>query len=86
MRQSRKMKVGVFVTAAFCRPEYQEAISGHVQIPLMAAKILADAGHEVTLVTTKPRATDVLPSIIPENIAVHVVEHTSRIWPKRGVC
>ncbi|MBA7482385.1 D-inositol-3-phosphate glycosyltransferase [subsurface metagenome] len=84
MRESKKMKVGIFVTAAFCRKGYLDAISGHVQIPLMAAKILADAGHKVTLVTTKPRVTDVLPNVIPENVIVHVVDHASKLWPENG--
>ena len=85
MRESKKMKVGIFITAAFCRTKYLDAISGHVQIPLMAVKLLVDAGHEVKLITTKPRATDVLPSVIPENVEVHVVDHASKIWPEKGI-
>lgn len=78
------MKVGIFVTAAFCRKAYLDAISGHVQIPLMAAKLLVDAGHDVALITTKERATDVLPSVSAGNIAVHVVDHASKLWPEKG--
>lgn len=86
MKKNKKMKVGIFVTAAFCRKGYLDAVSGHVQIPLMAAKILADAGHQVTLVTTRPRDADTLPKEILKNVSVHTVEHISRIWPERGVC
>lgn len=85
MKKSEKMKVGIFVTAAFCKKRYLDAISGHVQIPLMAAKILADAGYQVTLVTTRPQGGDVLPKDVLRNVSIYVVEHASRPWPENGI-
>lgn len=79
------MRIGVFVTAATARPEYVEAVSGHVQIPLMAASILADAGHDVTLITTKPPGTDCLPYRLAGKVEVCFVPHATRPWPQSGV-
>jgi len=75
------MKVGVFVTGACWPPEYHAVLSGHVQLPIMAAKLLADAGHRVTFITTKPRPGDTLPGGLPETVSVHIVEHASRGRP-----
>jgi len=79
------VKIGIFVTAAFCKRGKLDAISGHVQIPLMAARVLSDGGYEVTLVTTKPRGADLLPDSKPKTIQVCVVEHATRDWPEQGV-
>ena len=78
------MRVGLFVVGAFCQEKYLDAVSGHVQIPLMTAKILVEQGHDVTLITTRARTTDILPANFPETITVDVVEHASRTWPNRG--
>ena len=79
------MKIGIFVIGAFCRPKYIDAISGHVQIPLKAAKILAERGHRVTLITTKPRGADVLAGGLERDVSVYIIEHASRSWPRKGV-
>lgn len=73
------------MTGAFCRRKYLDAVSGHVQIPLMAARILAEAGHDVTLFTTKPDDADILPKVAPKDLHVCVVQHATRPWPQRGV-
>ncbi len=78
-------KIGIFVVAGFCQPEYLNAISGHVQIPLMAAKALVEGGYQVTLITTKPRPADILPKAIPESIQIKVLVHASRNWPEKGI-
>ena len=79
------MKIGIFVIGAFCSPKYTSAISGHVQIPLKAAKILAERGHQVTLITTRPHETDVLIGGLERDVSVYIVEHASRNWPGKGV-
>lgn len=79
------MKIGIFVVGAFCQAQYRNAVSGHVQIPLMAAKMLANAGHDVTVITTKSNQADILPGDIGQDVAVHVIEHASRNWPQKGV-
>jgi glycosyltransferase involved in cell wall biosynthesis len=82
---AKPLRIGIFVTGAFVRPEYAEAVSGHVQIPLMAAKMLFDAGNNVTLITTRPHAADCLPAGLPRELDVHVVQHATRPWPQHGV-
>jgi glycosyltransferase involved in cell wall biosynthesis len=79
------LRIAIFVTGAYVRMEYTEAVSGHVQIPLMAAGILSDAGHTVTLITTKGPGADCLPYGVSEKAEVCVVDHATRPWPHSGV-
>lgn len=79
------MRIGIFVTSTFVRPEYAEAVSGHVQIPLMAARMLAATGHDVTMITTRGPGADLLPGELPEKVKVRLVPHATRPWPQRGV-
>ena len=78
------MKIAIFVVAAYCRRKYLKAVSGHVQIPLEAARLLSEAGHEVTVITTKPQDSDILPECFPQGVGLHVVEHASKTWPQSG--
>jgi len=78
-------RVGVFVTGAFVRNQYRQAVSGHVQIALMAARILAEAGHDVTLITTRPPDADGLPQELPDAVDVTLVQHATRSWPAHKV-
>ncbi|HKZ02401.1 MAG TPA: glycosyltransferase family 4 protein [Pyrinomonadaceae bacterium] len=77
--------MGIFVTAAFVREEYREAVSGHVQISLMAASILAIAGHNVTLITTKEPDAHYLPYELASTLQVCIVQHATRAWPEHRV-
>ena len=79
------MKVGIFVNAAFCEKEKLDAVSGHVHVPLMVAKLLSDQAYAVSVITTRPRPQDVLPRMIPQSVPIHLVEHTARKWPAKGV-
>jgi len=79
------MRIGIFVTAAFTESRFIDAISGHVQIPLMTAKLLAEAGYNVTLVTTKPKDSYVLPKEISAKVSIRIIEHASKLWPERGI-
>jgi glycosyltransferase involved in cell wall biosynthesis len=79
------MKIGIYVTAMFSKPEFKDAISGHVQIPFMTSKILLEAGHQVTIITTKPTDDCVLPDLFPKGASLKLVRHASRQWPASGV-
>jgi glycosyltransferase involved in cell wall biosynthesis len=70
-------RIGVFVTGAFSSYDRLDSVSGHVQIPLMAAGILHRAGHDVTLITTKERGTHCLPFELPTGLEISVVQHAS---------
>ncbi|UCD51490.1 MAG: glycosyltransferase family 4 protein [Phycisphaerales bacterium] len=85
MAVGNRKRVAVFVTGAFVRRDYLEAVSGHVQIALMAAQILSRAGHDVTLITTKGDGTDCLPDDVAEDVGVCVVPHATRSWPGHRV-
>jgi len=80
------LRVAVYVVGAFCRPDFAQAVSGHVQIPLMTANILAELGHEVTIITTKDSPEHViLPSFLSSVVNVHTVINATRAWPQNGV-
>jgi glycosyltransferase involved in cell wall biosynthesis len=79
------MRIAIFVTAAYCRKKFLQAVSGHVQIPLMAARILMEAGHNVSLITTRPESCEVLPEVAPKELFVYDVNHASGIWPDQRV-
>jgi len=69
------MKSGHFVPLIACKKGFSKNVSGHVQMPLHAMRLLADAGHEVHLITNPP--TDDrpdLPDMLPSNITVHYVK------------
>jgi len=82
---SIKLKVAIYVVGAYCHPDFMEAISGHVQVPLMTANILIECGHDVTIITTKYSAERVMPAMVSSKVKVHTVLNASRAWPKRGV-
>jgi glycosyltransferase involved in cell wall biosynthesis len=76
------MRIGIFVTGISSRQPHPDCVSGHLQIPLMAVKILAAAGHDVTLVTTKMSDEAFLPYGVADVAAVCTVQHASA-WPQR---
>jgi glycosyltransferase involved in cell wall biosynthesis len=79
------LRIGIFVTGAFWNRQYLGAISGHVQIPLMAAKILSSAGCDVTLITTKPQGGECIPCELPDELDVCIVQHATHPWPRHGI-
>lgn len=78
-------RIAVFVTGAYVHREYLDAVSGHVQIALRTARILSEAGHDVTLVTTRADGTDRLPPDLPPQVDIAVVPHATRSWPTHKV-
>jgi glycosyltransferase involved in cell wall biosynthesis len=85
MPAERRKRVAVFVTGAFSAPDRLDWISGHVQIPLMAAKILSTAGYHVTLITTREDETHCLPYALPAALDVCVVQHASGWAPDHRI-
>jgi len=82
MTIGRTKRIGLFVAGAFASRDRVGDISGHVQIPLMAAGILRRAGHEVALITTKERGADHLARECPEGLEVHTVQQASTWNPE----
>jgi glycosyltransferase involved in cell wall biosynthesis len=60
------MRVAIYVANISVVPGYEMNVSGHVQIPLHAATLLVEAGHEVEIITTRWSSGRVLPSVVPE--------------------
>ena len=69
------MKTGHFVPLIACKKGFSNNVSGHVQMPLRAMQLLADAGHEVHLITNPPTEDRPdLPDMLPNNITIHYVQ------------
>lgn len=75
------MRIGVFVSVAHAPPVEFRAISGHAQVPLQTIRLLAEAGHEVSLLTTRPKPGHELPPIVPADIPVVTFPNASAEWP-----
>jgi len=67
------MRIGVFVSGIGVLPGYENSVSGHSQVALKTADLLAQAGHEVHLLITLQHEGLVLPSCLPKGIPVHVL-------------
>ncbi len=69
------MRTGHFVPLIACKKGFSNNVSGHVQLPLHAIRLLADAGHDVHLFTNAPTEDRPdPPDILPENITLHYVD------------
>lgn len=79
------MKVAVFVTEAYYKKSDLYGVSGHVQIPLKAAVLLAESGVQVNLITTKPDGCNHLMINTPPSLKIKLVKHATRKWPREGV-
>lgn len=67
------MKIGHYVAVVAGQRGFENNVSGHVQIPLHAMQLLADAGHEVHLITTAWGPERTLPVMVPRGVPVHTV-------------
>lgn len=68
------MKIGLYVSSASVRLGYEFNVSGHIQIPLHAIKLLRDAGHDARLITNRYDASHTLPACLPAGAPVHLVD------------
>lgn len=55
-----------------------------MQIPLYTARLLAEHGHEPTLLTTKARPEHELPALAPAGMPVFELPDATRVWPQTG--
>lgn len=87
------MKIGAYVSLVAGVKGFESNVSGHIQAPLYALKLLADAGHEVHLITNEFGEDRSLPNCLPKEAEVHLVPdarqrggfHTRTSGPKSGV-
>ncbi len=74
------MNIAIIAQAIYISPELQTNMSGHIQLPVMTAKELLEAGHSITLLTSKPPYKEVeLPSLLPTSVDVQELPYASRI-------
>lgn len=78
-----RRRIGIYLNVAHTDRDYLGAVSGHVQIPLKAAAMLRERGHDVTLITTKPRQNAVLPVLSESAVSSIHLPDASRTWPRR---
>lgn len=71
-------RVAIFAPSMTVPPGWEFNISGHIQIPLTAARLLAEAGHDIELISTRARDDYVLPAMAPQGVPVHFVTDTRR--------
>lgn len=78
------MNIAIIAQAIYISPKLQTNLSGHIQLPVITAKELVEAGHKLTLLTSKPPYKEVeLPSLLPTSVDVQELPYASRI-PMRG--
>jgi len=64
------MRIGVYAASMSVKPGYEHIVSGHVQVPLVTASMLVEAGHEVVLISTEREPGMVLPAITPPGVEI----------------
>lgn len=79
------MKIAIFVTEAYYKKEDLYGVSGHVQIPLKAAGLLAETIQNVDIITTKPHDAEFLITDFPSNVIIRTVIHATKKWPETGI-
>ncbi len=67
------MKIGAYVSLVAGMKGFESNVSGHIQAPLYALKLLADAGHEVHLITNEFGDDRSLPHCLPKEVELHLV-------------
>lgn len=77
------MKVGIYVSAAKYPAEIFDSVSGHAQLALFTANILAKYGYEVTLITNKAPLGYYLPPIASRRICVKTVTGAFEKYPEQ---
>ena len=69
------MKIGHYVSVVAGQKGFERNVSGHIQTPLYAMRLLADAGHECHLITNKyDESTRTLPFCYPRGCPMHTVD------------
>ena len=68
------MRIGHYVSVVSGQKGFENNVSGHIQVPLHAMRLLRDAGHEVHLITNRFGPERSLPNCLPEGVPVHLVD------------
>lgn len=68
------MKIGHYVSVMAVQRGFGRNASGHIQIPMQAMKLLADAGHEVGLITGRFPDTHALHVDLDPRISLHLID------------
>jgi len=69
------MKIGHYVSVVAGQKGFERNVSGHIQAPLYAMRLLADAGHECHLITNKfDENTRTLPFCYPSGCPMHTID------------
>lgn len=76
------MKVMMYVNQAYVAMNRVDAVSGHVQIPLVLCNYLAKSGYEMTLVTSQAEQKTHIMPIITSNVRVVSVVNATPPWPE----
>lgn len=77
------VRIGLYVSHIGVPGEFRNNVSGHIQLPLQAARLLQAAGHEVHVITNTVGAGLDYPSILPDAVYLHEVVD-SRVRSQHG--
>lgn len=80
-RSVEPMRIGIVVTGIGVLPGYETCHSGHAQVALHTASLLAKSGHHVELFVTRQHDGLVWPKCLPKNVPLH--ELTDARWRGR---
>jgi glycosyltransferase involved in cell wall biosynthesis len=72
------MRIGIYVGQAGVAPGLEKMASGHLQVPLHSAALLAAAGHDVSVITTRLGNERVLPDCFLKSMALYQVRDATR--------
>jgi glycosyltransferase involved in cell wall biosynthesis len=67
------MRIGHYVSVVSGQKGFENNVSGHIQLPLRAMELLANAGHEVHLITNEFGDDRSMPNCLPKSAKVHYV-------------
>jgi len=82
---SMAAEYAIFVTEAYYTKSKLYGVSGHVQIPLKAACLMAERAGRIDLITTKPSGAEHLMVDTPGGLQIELLTHATKEWPESGV-
>lgn len=68
------MRTGHYVSVVSGQKGFEKNVSGHIQVPLEAMRLLKQAGHDVHLITNRFGEDRSLPACMPDGVPVHLVD------------
>lgn len=77
----RPSKIAVYAPGMDVQPDYLDAVSGHIQVPLQTIVGLVRTDVRTTLITTKPREGRVYPPALSDVVAKILLTDASPTWP-----